>query len=177
VRAPQELEARQDLDVTRTGPGPVLRRLLRAPVLLYGAGLGPLLGQRFLMLTHVGRRSGRVYRTVVEVVGRLPHEDAYVVMAGFGHSAGWLRNLQAGGGREVAVGRRRFRPSVRELGEEEASATLASYERRNRLAAPVVRVVLSRLVGWRYTGTGPERARLVRELPLVALSPAGEAAG
>lgn len=151
-------------------PGRVLRRLLRLPVLLYRAGLGWLLGQRFLMLTHVGRRSGRTYRTVVEVVGRLGEE--YVVLAGFGHRADWLRNALAGGAREVAVGRRRFHPVVRELGEEEAAAVLAGYERRHRLAAPVVRAVLSRLVGWRYTGTDDERRRLVRELPLVALGPA-----
>jgi len=150
----------------------VLRRVLRAPVRLYDAGFGRLLGERFLMLTHVGRRSGRTYRTVVEVVGRIPERDEYVVMAGFGRSADWLRNVRAGGGREVAVGRRRFRPAVRELGEDEAAAVLAGYERRNRLAAPVVRVVLGRLVGWRYTGTDADRRRLVRELPLVALGPA-----
>ena len=153
-----------------TPPGPVLRRLLRLPALLYRAGLGGLFGQRFLMLTHVGRRSGRTYRTVVEVVGRAG--DEYVVMAGFGHRADWLRNSLAGGAQEVAVGRRRFRPRVRELGEDEAVAVLAGYERRNRLAAPVVRAVLSRLVGWRYTGTADEQRRLVRELPLVALGPA-----
>jgi deazaflavin-dependent oxidoreductase (nitroreductase family) len=153
-------------------PAPALRRLLRAPTLLYRAGLGWVLGSRFLMLTHVGRRSGRTYRTVVEVVGTLPATGEYVVLAGLGRSADWLRNLQAGGGREVAVGRRRFRSTVRELGEDEAVAVLAGYERRNRFATPVVRTVLGRLVGRRYTGTDDERRRLVRQLPLVALGPA-----
>jgi hypothetical protein len=50
-------------------PGPVLRRLLRAPSLLYDWHAGWLLGRRFLRLTHRGRRSGRRYRTVLEVVG------------------------------------------------------------------------------------------------------------
>lgn len=161
--------------VTTRRPGPVLRRLLGAPVLLYRAGLGPLLGDRFLMLTHVGRRSGRVYRTVVEVVDRRPGEDAYVVMAGFGRSTGWLHNLQAGGGREVIVGRRRFRPAIRILETEEAVAALASYERRNRFAAALVRMVLGRLIGRRYGGSEAERRRVVEQLPLVAVSPAPEA--
>jgi len=156
-------------------PGPVLRRLLRAPVFLFRAHLGWLLASRFLMITHLGRRSGREYHTVVEVVGRLPESDEYVVMAGFGHSADWLKNLRAGGGREISVGRRRFRPAVRELDEDEGSAVLAGYERRNRLIAPIVRRVLSALVGWRYTGTEDQRRRLVKERPLVALGRAAPA--
>lgn len=152
-------------------PGPVMRRMLRAPTLLFRARLGWLLGGRFLMITHLGRRSGRRYRTVVEVVGHIRGADEYVVMAGFGHSSDWLRNLQAGGGRDVAVGARRFVPAVRMLDADEACAVLAGYERRNRLIAPVVRRVLSALVGWRYAGTEADRVRLVSELPLVALRP------
>lgn len=158
--------------MTVTRPGPVLRRLFQAPTLVFRIGLGWLLGERFLMLTHVGRRSGRRYRTVLEVVGRLPASDEFVVVAAFGHSADWLRNAQAGGAREVAVGRRWFHPAVRLLPPEEAAEILADYERRNRLIVPVVRQVLSRLVGWRYTGTDDERRRLVRRLPLVAIGPA-----
>ena len=45
---------------------------------------------------------------------------------------------------------------------------LDGYERRNRLVAPVVRVVLSRLIGWRYDGSPPARERLVSELPILA---------
>jgi deazaflavin-dependent oxidoreductase (nitroreductase family) len=156
--------------VAKDRPGPVLRRVLRAPVWLYRARLGWLLGRRFLLLIHTGRRSGRTYRTVLEVVGRPPGEC--VVMAGFGPNTDWLRNVQAGGGREVVVGRHTFRPAVRLLDVAEAADVLAGYERRNRLAAPVVRAVLSRLVGWRYTGTDAERRRLVAERPLVALRPA-----
>jgi len=156
-------------------PGPVLRRLLRAPVALYRHDLGWLLGHRFLMITHRGRRTGRTYRTVVEVVGHDPTRHEYVVMAGFGRSADWYRNVLARPPVEVVVGRERFRPVARELDEDEAVHVLADYETRNRLAAPVVRRMLSRLVGWRYTGTEPDRRRLVRTLPLVAFRPAGSA--
>jgi deazaflavin-dependent oxidoreductase (nitroreductase family) len=151
----------------------VPRHLLRAPVLFYRAHLGWLLGQRFLMLTHVGRRTGREYRTVLEVVGVLPASGEYVVMSGFGRSADWFRNVMAGGGRLVTVGRHQFSPEVRELGEDESAALICRYERRHRLATPLLRGLLSRLVGWRYTGTDDARCRLVRELPLLALRPAG----
>jgi deazaflavin-dependent oxidoreductase (nitroreductase family) len=160
-------------------PGPVLRWVLKVPALLYRARLGRLLGQRFLLLTHVGRQSGRTYRAVLEVVGRRAESGEYVVMAGFGPRTDWLRNVQADGAREVVVGRRTFRPAARLLTEEEAADVLADYERRNRLVAPAVRVVLSRLVGWRYTGTDAERRRLVTLRPLVAFRPvdAGSARG
>ena len=157
--------------MSRARPGPVMSRLLRAPTRIYRANLGWLLGERFLMLTHVGRRSGRQYRTVLEVVGRLPASDEFVVMAGFGRTADWLRNAQCGCAREVAVGHRRFHPTFRLLAEGPAADVLAGYEDRNRLIAPVVRRVLSGLVGWRYTGSDDERRRLVRQLPLVAFGP------
>lgn len=54
----------------RQRPAGAFRWLLHAPVWLYRARLGFLLGQRFLLITHVGRSSGRRYQTVVEVVGR-----------------------------------------------------------------------------------------------------------
>src|SRR5207248_4487384 len=37
-------------------------------VALYSAHAGRLLGHRFLLLAHCGRRTGRVYRAVLEVV-------------------------------------------------------------------------------------------------------------
>ena len=152
-------------------PGPRMKRLLRAPARLYDWHLGWLLGRRFLRLTHVGRRSGRRYQTVLEVVGENPRTGELIVVAGFGRSADWYRNLQAGGAREVEIGMERFVPVHRVLGEAKAEAVLADYERRNRLVAPLIRTVLSRLVGWRYDGSESARRALVCELPMVGLRP------
>ena len=151
--------------------------VLRAPAQLYAWNAGWLLGQRFLLLTHVGRRTGRLHRTVLEVIGTRPAGGEFLVVAGLGRSANWYRNLQAGPAVEVAVGRRRFRPGHRTLSEGEAIAAFAAYERRNRLVTPVVRVVLSWLVGWRYDGSDYARRRLARELPVVAFRPADNQAG
>jgi deazaflavin-dependent oxidoreductase (nitroreductase family) len=160
--------------VTEGRPGAVVRRLLRLPTLIFRAGLGRVFGERFLMLTHDGRRSGRRYRTVLEVIGRLPTSGELVVMAGFGPSADWLLNARAGGARTISVGGRQFRPAIRLLPEDAAAAVLADYERRHRLVAPIIRRVLSGLVGWRYTGSVSDRHRLVRQLPLVAFRPAAD---
>ena len=148
---------------------PVLRFVFRAPVRLYDHGLGWVLGRRFLCLTHLGRKSGRMYRTVLEVVGSAGEE--YVVVAGLGAGADWFRNIQARPPVEVIVGSRRFPAEHRVLGEDEAVAVIAGYEHRNRLAAPLVRFALGKLLGWRYDGTDLARRRLARQLPLVGLRP------
>ncbi|HWD43055.1 MAG TPA: hypothetical protein VHM23_04920 [Actinomycetota bacterium] len=66
-------------------PGPIVRWLLRAPGLLYDRHAGWLLGHRFLRLTHLGRRSGRRHRTVLEVVGtgQAPGEVVVAVLADY----------------------------------------------------------------------------------------------
>ena len=152
-------------------PGRLLRGALRAPNLVYRLGAGRLLGHRFLQLTHRGRRSGRLYETVLEVVRWSSAEREVVVMSGFGPGAQWYRNARAGGALQVRIGAERFAPTVRSLAEVEAAEALAGYESRNRLAAPVVRAVLSQLAGFRYDGSPEARAELVRRLPLIAMRP------
>ena len=147
-------------------------RLLRTPTRLYDWHLGFLLGRRFLRLSHVGRRTGQVHETMLEVVGRRPADGEFVVLAGLGRSAQWFRNISTHEAVEVAVGRDRFQPVHRVLGDDEAVEVLADYERSNRLIAPVVRRVLSWLVGWTYDSSEQSRRRLVGELPLVAFRPA-----
>jgi deazaflavin-dependent oxidoreductase (nitroreductase family) len=150
----------------------LLRAVLRAPDVLYRHGLGWVLGHRFLELTHVGRASGRTYRTVVEVLRYDAATGAATVMAGFGPTSDWFRNLEHAPARSVTIGRSTFVPCHRVLDAEEAAAVLADYERRNRLVAPLVRAVLGKLVGWRYDGSPGARRRLVEQLPLVELRPA-----
>ncbi len=156
--------------MTAWNPGTLTRRLFRAPVRLYEHGLGWLLGGRFLCLTHVGRRSGRHYRTVLEVVGT--EGDEVFVVVGFGASADWYRNIQATPPVEVATGRRRFAPVWRRLDRGEAAEVIAGYEHRNRLITPVIRTMLGKLVGWRYDGSPAARERLVAELPVLGFRPA-----
>lgn len=152
-------------------PGRWLATLFRAPVKLYDWHLGWVLGHRFLRLTHQGRRSGRHYRTVLEVVRHDRTTGELVVMSGFGPTADWYRNILAQPALQVEVGRERFVPTQRILSDQEAEAAMATYERRNRIAAPIVRRTLSRLVGERYDGSPAARRRLVQRLPMVAFAP------
>jgi hypothetical protein len=97
---------------------------------------------------------------VLEVVRWRPEGSEAVVASGWRSSAEWYRNVCAGGAVEVQIARACFSPGVRPLPVEEAAAALADYERRNRLIAPVIRAVLSRLAGFRYDGSEAARRRL-----------------
>lgn len=146
-------------------------RVLRAPVVLYDWDLGWVLGRRFLRLTHRGRRSGRLFQMMLEVIGEQPEEHELFVMVGLGRRAQWYRNVQAGGAVEIAIGRERFQPTYREVSVSEAAAIVGRYEQRHRRLVGVVHLMLSRLVGWRYRGTATDRRRLVSERPIIGFRP------
>jgi deazaflavin-dependent oxidoreductase (nitroreductase family) len=147
------------------------RFLVSLPTHLYDWHAGWLLDSRFLRLTHLGRKTGRRYQTMLEVVGANKATGEVIVVAGFGPSSDWFQNIKAAPAAEIAIGRRSFRPEQRILNPKEAAAVLADYERRNRLIAPIVRRVLTRLIGWRYDGSPAARDRLVHQLPMVAFQP------
>lgn len=74
-------------------PRGLLRLGLRLPVWLYRLRLGRLLGRRFVMVTHTGRKSGRQHQTVLEVVRYDPATGVVVVASGWGEKADWFRNI------------------------------------------------------------------------------------
>lgn len=81
-------------------------------------------------------------------------------------------NVLAGGAVEIRIARLRFTPRFRSPATAEAVGVLADCERRNRMIAPVLRRVLSRLAGFRCDGRpAAGRHRLVEALPLLAFSP------
>jgi hypothetical protein len=91
-------------------------------------------------------------------------------VSGFGSGSDWLRNIQVNGQAEISIGRDSFPASFRMVAVEEATMILADYERRNRLAVPLIRFVLSRLLGWRYDGSTQARRRAAETLPVVSFS-------
>lgn len=154
-----------------TKPKGLLRLFLRAPAYLYRWGCGRLLGNRFLLLIHVGRRTGAHHQAVLEVMEYREEGPEFVVISGFGRNADWLLNIQAKSDPKVVVGSQRFTAAFRLLGKEEAMKVVRNYEHRNRFMALVVRYVLSRLLGWQYSGSEVDLRRLVAQLPLLAFRP------
>jgi deazaflavin-dependent oxidoreductase (nitroreductase family) len=122
-------------------------------------------------LIHRGRRTGLRRYTVLEVIEYRKEGPEAVVISAFGPGADWLRNIAATPDPEVIIGSRRFTATHRILDQQEAARALAGYERRNWFIAPIIRAVLSRLLGWRYDGSEEHRRRLVAQLPCIAFLP------
>lgn len=150
---------------------PWLRAVWAAPNALYAHGLGSLLGHRFVQIRHRGRRTGLPRRAVVEVLRYNRSTGEAVVVAGYGRSADWYRNVLAAGGAELDFGHGARPAAYRVLSVDEAADTYRAYERRNRLIRPGVRLTLTLLLGWRFDGSDDAVRRMVQELPMIAFRP------
>ena len=154
-----------ELRLERSGsPTGIKRLFFRAPIPLYRAHLGFLLGKRFLMLEHTGRKSGQTRRTILEVVAN--HPDAVYVAAGWGARAQWLKNVKANPEVVVYLGSRRFRTSARIVTTNRARAVMGEYAAHHSRA-------LDRLAAFMLADPGKtpeEQAEVVAaNVPMVSL--------
>jgi deazaflavin-dependent oxidoreductase (nitroreductase family) len=140
----------------------------RLPIWLYRLRLGWLLGERFLMLTHTGRKSGRLRQTIVEVVRHDPASDAYIIASGWGERADWYRNIQKIPQVLICVGVRRMEAVAEPLPREVAARELHDYARRHPYA---IRGLAKLMVGQTFDGSMAASEQLAERLPLVALRP------
>jgi deazaflavin-dependent oxidoreductase (nitroreductase family) len=138
------------------------RWLVRAPVWLYRARLGILLGPRFLMLEHTGRKSGARRYVVLEIAGHRP-PGTYIVVSGFGDRAQWFRNIRANPRVRVSALSRRAAPATaRILPQQEAAAALTAYSARHPRAWAAMKPVLQDTLG-------SPAADVESRLPVIAL--------
>jgi deazaflavin-dependent oxidoreductase (nitroreductase family) len=118
--------------------------LVRAPIGLYRAGFGWMLGTRLVMIEHLGRVSHEPRYVVVEVVAR--SRNRIVVASGFGRSAQWYRNLEANGVAYLSTGTARRVPArPRLLDDAGSQAVLDDYRREHPLAWRALGPVLTNL--------------------------------
>jgi deazaflavin-dependent oxidoreductase (nitroreductase family) len=133
------------------------RWFARAPIWLFRARLGFLLGSRLLMLEHTGRKTGARRYVALEVVTRMP--GRYVVASGFGTRAQWFRNVRASPQVRIWVGGHTAAPATaRLLTPAEAKEAIADYAAKHPRAWATLAPVFAETLG------AP-----VQELPLVAL--------
>lgn len=150
---------------SREPPRGLMRRLYRAPIWLYQHGLGCLLGGRFLLLRHVGRRSGLVRHAVLEIVRHDRESGSYLVASGFGEKSDWFQNLMQQPDVSIQIGRRKLRVRARRLASGDGAAEMVAYARRNPRAARA----LSRLLGYPVDGSDASYRRVGAALPFVRL--------
>lgn len=153
-------------------PGKALRFGLRLPVWLYRLRLGWLLGNRFLLLTHIGRKSGQPRQTVIEVVGHDKETDTYYVVSGWGKKSDWYQNLLKLPLTTIHVNRRHFRAMAEFIPSEKAIKVLEAYAREHPLA---FRELSGLFLGERMEPGSDAARTLAEKMPMVAFHPAESA--
>jgi deazaflavin-dependent oxidoreductase (nitroreductase family) len=112
-------------------PGPLMRSVFAVPTWLWTHGFGRLLGHWFLLLEHTGRKTGRHYQTVLEVVARDGETGEVYAASGFGRASNWFRNLQANPHATIETAGRRTGVEAHLLDSTEREAVFARYSRQH----------------------------------------------
>lgn len=135
---------------------------------LYRMRLGGLLGDRFLLITHVGRRSGKLHQTIVETFRHDRDRERYIIISGWGERSDWLRNIEHNPHVLLTVGGRRYAASAVRLSPAEAARELCDYaERRPRAFRYLARTLVRRGV----SATEGDCQALAEVVPVLALQP------
>jgi len=146
-------------------PSKALRFGLRLPIILYRLRLGWLLGDRLLMLTHTGRKSGLPHQTVIEVVNHDKTTDTYYVVSGWGEKADWYRNIRKTPQVTVHSGGRIFQTTAEFIPVEKAIEIVNIYAREHPIAFNELSVVF---FGERMKSVSDAPRRVAEKMPMVA---------
>jgi deazaflavin-dependent oxidoreductase (nitroreductase family) len=137
--------------------------IFKLPVLLYRLRLGWLLGHRFMQLTHVGRKSGKVRRTILAVLHYdKTTQEIYAVSAWKGSD--WYTNIQAAPALLIETGFTRYVPQQRSLTPEEIAAAFIEFRKQH----PYFGRMVCRIPGWKWDSSEAEFLELARTLRGVA---------
>jgi deazaflavin-dependent oxidoreductase (nitroreductase family) len=152
-------------------PRGLARLAWRAPIWFYRLGLGGLLGKRFLLLNHVGRKSGQPRQAVVEVVQHDQEMGAYVVASGFGVKSDWFQNVMAHPEITIQVGNKHMAARAQRLALPQATQAMVDYNHRH----PAALRTLAGILGYRIDGSDADARFLATVIPIVALVPQNRA--
>jgi deazaflavin-dependent oxidoreductase (nitroreductase family) len=145
--------------------------ILKLPLLLYRTGMGWLFGHRFMLLTHVGRHSGKVRRTVLAVLCFDPKTGEIMAISAWSASE-WHKNILTSPALQVETGFTRYAPVHRSLSTEEIVTLFEEYRRRH----PIFSRIVCRIPGWQWNASHEELLELASTLRGVAFRPKENAA-
>jgi deazaflavin-dependent oxidoreductase (nitroreductase family) len=152
----------------RRQPGRLALAAMRLPRPLYHHGLGRLLGHTFLIITHLGRKTGAPRETVAMALTYDPDTQETVVCSAWGPNTEWIRNLRGHPALQVQIGRESYIPEQRFLSEDEAVAVALEFHRRH----PARLQLFAAILGWGDLSTETAVHAFVRERPFVSFRPA-----
>lgn len=148
-------------------PRGLARVAFRAPIWLYRAHLGWLLGYRFVLLTHTGRKSGLPRQTVLEVVRYDKVTGASIGASGWGTKSDWFHNVTANPKIIIQIRNKRSTAIAERLSPETGAHELLDYAHRNPLALRE----LATFMGYRLDGTEDDILALGKIIPMFIFKP------
>jgi deazaflavin-dependent oxidoreductase (nitroreductase family) len=144
------------------------RVFFRTPIWFYRLGLGGVLGKRFLLLNHTGRKSGLPRQAVLEVVQHEPESNAYVVAVGFGPKSQWYQNILANPEVTVQVGWKKWTARATQLSPEEGGEVFVDFTKRYPGEAK-----FAPLLGFDVDGSEEDYRQMGEMMIFVRLEPIG----
>ena len=144
----------------------ILIPMFKLPLFLYRFHLGWMLGNRFMQITHVGRRSRKVYRTILAVL-RFDEKTREIYAVSAWKGSDWYYNIQAAPALQVETGLMHFVPTQRTLSAEEITTAFMEYRKQH----PIFSRMICRIPGWKWNSSDEEFLELARTLHGVAFTP------
>ena len=138
----------------------------RLPIWIYRIGLGGLLGNRFLLLTHQGRKSGKPRENVLEVIHSQPAQGSYYVVSGFGEKSDWYLNIKKNPLIKIQVGWKKYAAKATRLDPDEASQMILGYAKMY----PGNLKALSSLLGCDIEHTEEGYLDFGRQIPVISFT-------
>ena len=149
-------------------PTGINRFLFRAPIWMYKLHLGGLLSGRFLLLNHIGRKSGQPRQVVLEVVGHDKARNIYFAASGFGKQSQWYKKILHTPEVSIQVGWKKWDVTAVALPLEQSGQKMVDYAHMHAKAAKN----LMQFCGFKVDGSDEDYFIMGRDhIPFIAFEP------
>lgn len=156
----------------KSRPRGLLKLFFKMPLYLHKLGfvwwIEKFTGAQWMLITTIGRKTGKPRQVMVDVMKYNKETDTYYVDAAYGTRADWVRNIKANPIFHAQVGRRKFEARAYELTVEEGEEMLVAFYRR---VPRYARAVMS--LGGLKVRDEAELRQMARKLMLLAIKPQG----
>ncbi|MBI5945297.1 MAG: nitroreductase family deazaflavin-dependent oxidoreductase [Chloroflexi bacterium] len=153
-------------------PNKFMKFFFKVPVWMYKIGFGgfeKMIGAQWMLITHIGRKSGKRYASMVDVMDYDKVTDTYYIEAAYGARADWYKNIQSSPVFEARVGRRKFKARAGALTTEGAGEMLVQFYR----SKPAYTRSVMAMAGMKFKDEN-ELRDLGKNLTLLAVKPEKE---
>jgi deazaflavin-dependent oxidoreductase (nitroreductase family) len=153
-------------------PSALLKFFFKTPLLMHKLGFGGwerLIGAQWMLITTIGRKTGKRRETMVDVMDYNEANDTYYIEAAYGTRADWYKNIQSNPIFEAQVGRRKFKARAGALTTEGAAELLVRFYRQK----PAYTRSVMAMAGMKFKDEN-ELREMGKNLTLLAVKPEKE---